>query len=53
MRQDLMKGRKTEIDHMNGAVARLGEQYGLPCPVNAAMTTMIKYLESTRASFVA
>ena len=45
MRQDLMKGRKTEIDHMNGAVARLGEEYGLPCPVNAALTTMIKYLE--------
>ena len=46
MRQDLMKGRKTEIDHMNGAVARLGEQFGLPCPVNAALTTMIKYLEA-------
>jgi ketopantoate reductase len=48
MRQDLMKGRRTEIDHMNGAVARLGEQYGLPCPVNAALTTMIQYLESRR-----
>jgi 2-dehydropantoate 2-reductase len=47
MRQDLMKGRKTEIDHMNGAVARLGEQHGRPCPVNAALTTMIKYLENT------
>lgn len=46
MRQDLMKGRRTEIDHMNGAVARLGEHYGLPCPVNAALTTMIKYLEN-------
>jgi 2-dehydropantoate 2-reductase len=46
MRQDLMKGRKTEIDHMNGAVARLGETFGLPCPVNAAMTTMIRYLEA-------
>jgi 2-dehydropantoate 2-reductase len=46
MRQDLMKGRKTEIDHMNGAVARLGEQFGLPCPVNAALTTMIKHLEA-------
>jgi 2-dehydropantoate 2-reductase len=46
MRQDLMKGRKTEIDHMNGAVARLGGQYGLPCPVNAALATMIKYLEN-------
>ena len=46
MRQDLMKGRATEIDHMNGAVAKLGEQYGLPCPVNAALTTMIRYLEN-------
>jgi 2-dehydropantoate 2-reductase len=46
MRQDLMKGRKTEIDHMNGAVAALGANYGLPCPVNAALATMIRYLES-------
>jgi 2-dehydropantoate 2-reductase len=41
-----MKGRKTEIDHMNGAVAALGDKYGLPCPVNAAMATMIRYLEA-------
>ena len=46
MRQDLMKGRKTEIDHMNGAVVDLGAKYGIPCPVNAAMTTMIRYLEA-------
>jgi 2-dehydropantoate 2-reductase len=46
MRQDLMKGRKTEIDHMNGAVADLGRKFGIPTPVNAAMATMIRYLES-------
>ena len=46
MRQDLMKGRKTEIDHMNGAVVDLGQKYGIACPVNAAMTTMIRHLES-------
>ena len=46
MRQDLMKGRKTEIDHMNGAVVDLGRKYGIACPVNAAMTTMIRHLES-------
>jgi 2-dehydropantoate 2-reductase len=45
MRQDLMKGRKTEIDHMSGALVQLGEKYGIPCPVNQAMTTMIRYLE--------
>ena len=41
----MIKGRKTEIDHMNGAVIDLGGQYGIACPVNAAMTTMIRYLE--------
>jgi 2-dehydropantoate 2-reductase len=46
MRQDLMKGRKTEIDYMNGAVVDLGRKYGIACPVNAALTTMIRYLES-------
>jgi 2-dehydropantoate 2-reductase len=46
MRQDLMKGRKTEIDHMNGAVAELGVRFGIPCPVNAAMTAMIRYREA-------
>jgi 2-dehydropantoate 2-reductase len=46
MRQDLMKGRKTEIDHMNGAVADLGAKYGIACPVNAALATMIRYLET-------
>ena len=46
MRQDLMKGRKTEIDHMSGAVVDLGVKYGIACPVNAAMTTMIRYLEA-------
>jgi 2-dehydropantoate 2-reductase len=47
MQQDLMKGRKTEIDHMNGAVVDLGERYGIACPVNAAMTTMIRSLEGS------
>ena len=46
MRQDLMKGRRTEIAHMNGAVAELGARFGIACPVNAAMTTMIRYLEA-------
>ena len=49
MSQDLMKGRKTEIDHMCGAVVELGNTYGIACPVNAAMTTMIRYLEARRA----
>ena len=45
MRQDLMRGRPTEIDHMNGAVAELGRRAGIDCPVNAALTAVIKAME--------
>lgn len=44
-RQDLLRGRKTEIDYLNGAVVSLGEQYGIDCPANRALTTIIKGLE--------
>ena len=49
MSQDLMKGRKTEIDHMNGAVAELGRKFGISTPVNAALATMIRYLEGKQS----
>ncbi len=45
MRQDLMKRKPTEIDHMNGAVVALGRQHGLACPVNAALVAIIKAME--------
>lgn len=44
MRQDLLKGKPTEIDHMNGAVVALGEQLGIDCPVNRALVSIIKAL---------
>ena len=46
MRQDLLKGKPTEIDHMNGAVVALGRQYGIECPVNAALVAIVKGLEN-------
>ncbi len=45
MRQDLLRGRPTEIDHMNGAVVALGRRLGIDCPVNAALVVMIKAME--------
>ena len=45
MRQDLMKGKKTEIDYLNGAVASLGKKYGVNCPVNESLADIIKFLE--------
>jgi 2-dehydropantoate 2-reductase len=46
MRQDLLKGKPTEIDHMNGAVVELGRRFGIACPVNAALVTIIKAMEN-------
>jgi 2-dehydropantoate 2-reductase len=46
MLQDLRRGRPTEIDYLNGAVAALGTQSGVDCPVNAGLTTLIKAMEA-------
>jgi len=48
MRQDLLRGRTTEIDYLNGAVAELGARHGLECPVNHALTSIIKGMEGGR-----
>lgn len=47
MYQDLLRGRPTEIDFMNGAVAALGERHGIPCPANRALTQIIKALQGS------
>jgi 2-dehydropantoate 2-reductase len=46
MLQDLRRGHHTEIDYMNGAVAALGSQHDVPCPVNHALTAIIKAMEA-------
>jgi 2-dehydropantoate 2-reductase len=52
MLQDLQRGRPTEIDYMNGAVAALGAQHGVPCPVNHALTSIIKAMETQPSSLL-
>ncbi|MGE3912078.1 MAG: ketopantoate reductase family protein, partial [Chloroflexota bacterium] len=37
MLQDVEAGRRTEIDAINGAVARLGAEHGIPTPLNATV----------------
>jgi len=43
--QDLNRGRPTEIDALNGYVARRGAELGVPVPVNHALFTLIKLAE--------
>ena len=45
MLQDIVRGRETEIDYMNGGIASLGSERGIACPVNAALTSIIKAME--------
>lgn len=44
--QDMARGKRTEIDSLNGYVARLGEQLGVATPVNHALYTLVKLQES-------
>jgi 2-dehydropantoate 2-reductase len=44
--QDVRKGRKTEIDGLNGYVSRRAREVGIPTPVNDAITAVIAELES-------
>ncbi|HJZ71663.1 MAG TPA: 2-dehydropantoate 2-reductase [Vicinamibacterales bacterium] len=45
MQQDLLKGRRTEIDFLNGGVVSLGARHGVACSVNQALTMIIKAME--------
>ena len=49
MLQDLRRGHGTEIDYLNGAIVVLGQRHGLSCPVNTALTSIIKAMETTAA----
>ena len=43
--QDIRKGRRTEIDFINGLVAAKGEEVGIPAPTHAALTQVVRQVE--------
>ena len=45
MGQDIMKGRRTEIDLINGLIVRKGEEVGIRAPANRALTDIVKRVE--------
>jgi 2-dehydropantoate 2-reductase len=44
--QDMLRNKRTEIDSLNGYIARRGAQLGVPTPVNHALYTLVKLAES-------
>jgi len=49
MLQDFDRGRESEIEFMNGAIVREAAELGIPVPVNAAVTRLIRAIERFRA----
>ena len=45
MAQDILKGRRTEIDAMNGFIARKGAEIGVPAPSHARLTELVTRIE--------
>jgi 2-dehydropantoate 2-reductase len=45
MYQDTMKGKRTEIDFLNGKVVELGKKHRIPTPVNETLVCLIKFME--------
>lgn len=44
--QDVARGRPTEIDALNGYLARRGAELGVPAPVNRALWALVKLIEN-------
>lgn len=49
--QDLARGKPTEIDHLNGYVARRGDALGVPTPANRALWALVKLLEGRQGAW--
>ena len=47
MLQDVEAKRATEIDYLNGGIARFGRELGVPTPMNDAVTALVKALEDS------
>ncbi|HDN78893.1 MAG TPA: 2-dehydropantoate 2-reductase [Chloroflexi bacterium] len=47
MLQDVLRGARTEIDVINGAVVKEGERLGVPTPINRTLVALVKAIEES------
>jgi 2-dehydropantoate 2-reductase len=50
MLQDISRGKRTEIDALNGAVCTLAEKVGIAVPLNSTIRHIVKTMESLAAT---
>lgn len=46
MCQDIVKGKKTEIEFLNGKIVELGKKHGISTPVNETLVGLIRFMEA-------
>jgi 2-dehydropantoate 2-reductase len=44
--QDVFRGKRSEIDHLNGLIVRRGEMLGIATPANRMLHVLVKLIES-------
>jgi 2-dehydropantoate 2-reductase len=47
--QDIARGKRTEIDSLNGYIVRRGEELGVPVPVSGTLYALVKLIEERNA----
>ena len=47
--QDLSRGKRTEIDYLNGLIVRRGQALGIATPANRVLWALVKLMESKLA----
>ena len=45
MLQDILNGKTTEIDFLNGRIVKYANKLGIEVPINKVLTSLIKGLE--------
>ena len=50
MLQDVEARRATEVDWLNGGIARFGREHGVPTPLNDAIHALVRGLEASWTS---
>jgi 2-dehydropantoate 2-reductase len=46
MSEDLQRGRRTEIDYLQGVIAGIAERHGLPAPLSRRVVALIRRAET-------
>jgi 2-dehydropantoate 2-reductase len=44
--QDMARSKPSEIDHLNGFIARRGRELGIPTPINRTLHALVKLVEA-------